>query len=406
MENNIKDESLFIQFIKNIRAMFHILVDEIKAIFKDRGVVIIVILATIVYPLLYCSLYKNETLINVPVAIVDDSHSSLSDKLTREIDATRDLKVEYKLNSMTEAEEYFKTGKVHGIVYIPADFNKNINSGKQANISVYSDMSSFLYYRAMILATNYVTLDMGDEIQINRLNAQGITGQQAEIVTSPVKYESNILYNQGMGFASFLMPAILILILHQTLVFGIGMAAGTAREENRFHELVSSSVHHGGLFRVIFGKSMAFFVLYMFWAVYMLGFIPDLFNLPHIGSVGTLLEFVVPFLLATVFFSMFLSVFNPARETQMVLLLFFSLILLFLSGISWPQSNISGFWKVFSYLFPATFGIQGYIKINTMGAGINEIHFEQVGLWIQTAVYFTLTSLAYFIQIRKSKKVN
>ncbi len=404
MENNEKNESLFIRFIKNVRAMFHIFVDEIKAIFKDRGVVIIVILATIVYPLLYCSLYKNETLINVPVAVVDDSHSSLSGKLTRDIDATRDLKVQYKLSNMNEAKEYFNAGKVHGVIYIPEDFSKNVNLGKQANISVYSDMSSFLYYRAMVLATNYVTLDMGADIQINRLNAQGFVGQQAEQIVRPVKYESNILYNQGMGFASFLMPAILILILHQTLVFGIGMAAGTAREENRFHELVSSSVHRGGLFRVIFGKGLAFFVLYMFWAVYMLGFIPDLFNLPHIGNVATLLEFVVPFLFATIFFSMFLSVFNPARETQMVLLLFFSLILLFLSGISWPQSNISGFWKIFSYLFPATFGIQGYIKINTMGAGLNEIHFEQVGLWIQTAVYFVLASLAYYLQIRKTKK--
>jgi len=72
----------------------------------------------------------------------------------------------------------------------------------------------------------------------------------------------------------------------------------------------------------------------------------------------------------------------------MILLLFFSLILLFLSGISWPQSSINGFWKVFSWLFPATFGIQAYFKINTMGASIHEIGFEQIGLWVQTTVYF------------------
>ncbi len=406
MRNSRQNESLIVRFISNIMAMFHIFIDEIKGIFKDRGVVIIVMLATLVYPLLYCSLYKNETLIDVPVAVVDDSHSSLSDKLIREMDATRDLQVTAHLQNMQEAQQWFNEGKIHGIIYIPNDFSKKIHRGEQANISVYSDMSSFLYYRAMVLATNYVTPDMGEKIQVERLNAQGITGEQAEIIADPVPYESTILFNQGMGFASFLMPAILILIIHQTLFFGIGMAAGTAREENRFHELVSSNVHRGGIFRVIIGKSLAFFVLYLFWSVYIIGFIPDLFNLPHIGNPLTLLEFMVPFLLATIFFSLTLSVFNPTRETQMTVLLFFSLILLFLSGISWPQSNINGFWKIFSYLFPATFGIQGYIKINTMGAGIDEIRFEQIGLWIQTAVYFALASVVYFWQIRKSSKKN
>jgi len=405
-EDNIKKDKAGIVFVKSLRAMFHILVDEIKNIFKDRGVVIIVMLATLVYPLLYCAMYKNETLIDVPVAVVDNSRSELSDQMTRELDATRDLKVTARLTSMEEAKEYYVSGKIHGIIYIPAEFSKDINTGKQAHVSVYSDMSSFLYYRAMVLATNYVALDMGDQVQITRLNAQGITGKQAEMMTTPVKYESTILYNKGMGFASFLMPAILILIIHQTLVFGIGMGAGTAREENRFHELVSSSIHRGKIFRVVFGKSMAFFVLYMLWSVYILGFIPDLFNLPHLGDVSTMLQFVVPFLLATTFFAMTISVFNPTREVQMILLLFFSLILLFLSGISWPQSNINGFWKVFSYMFPATFGIQGFIKINTMGASIDEIRFEQIGLWIQTAVYFALATASYYWQIRKSLKKN
>jgi len=402
MKNSKEDRSLFLRFISHIRAMFYIFIDEVKNIFKDRGVVILVILAVLVYPLLYCSLYINETLVDVPVAVVDASHTPKSAEFSRHLDATRDVHVAEKMATMQEAEQAFKEGNVHGIIYIPADFDKKLNKGEQAVVSVYSDMSSFLYYRAMVLSTNYVALDMGEEIQVARLNAIGITGEQQAMISDPIPYESVILYNEGMGFASFLMPAILILIIHQTLFFGIGMAAGTAREENRFHELVSSSVHRGGTFRVILGKALAFFSLYLLWSVYLLGFIPWLFNLPHIGNPFTLLEFVIPFLLASIFFSMTVSVFVPSREIQMILLLFFSLILLFLSGISWPQSSINGFWKAFSWLFPATFGIQAYFKINTMGASIHEVGFEQVGLWIQTAVYFATTLLVYHWQIKKS----
>ena len=401
MKNSKEDRVLLLRIISHLKAMFYIFIDEIKNIFKDRGVVILVILAVLAYPLLYCSLYINETLVDVPVAVVDASHTPRSAEFVRHLDATRDVCVAEKMATMQEAELAFKEGKVHGVIYIPADFDKKLNKGEQAVVSVYSDMSSFLYYRAMVLSTNYVSLDMGEEIQVARLNAMGITGEQQAMISDPIPYDSVILYNEGMGFASFLMPAILILIIHQTLFFGIGMAAGTAREENRFHELVSFSVHRGGTFRVILGKALAFFSLYLLWSVYLLGFIPWLFNLPHIGNPFTLLEFVVPFLLATIFFSMTVSVFVPSRETQMVLLLFFSLILLFLSGISWPQSAISGGWKVFSWLFPSTFGIQAYFKINTMGASIHEVQFEQIGLWVQTAVYFVSTLVVYRWQLKK-----
>ena len=166
-----------------------------------------------------------------------------------------------------------------------------------------------------------------------------------------------------------------------------------------------SSTSRGGLFRVVLGRALSYFAVYLFWSAFILLIVPRIFNLPHIGDFQTMLSFVVPFLLATVFFSMTFSVFNMQRETQMILLVFFSLILLFLSGISWPQSNMSGFWRIFSYLFPSTFGIQGFIKTNTMGASVSEIKFETVGLWMQTLIYFITTSILYYREIKKNEKI-
>lgn len=56
---------------------------------------------------------------------------------------------------------------------------------------------------------------------------------------------------------------------------------------------------------------------------------------------------------------------------------------------------------MFSWLFPSTFGIQAYFKINTMGASIHEVQFEQIGLWVQTAVYFVSTLVVYRWQLKK-----
>lgn len=385
-----------------LKGIWHNFVHELKTTFRDRGVVIMFILGPLVYPLLYCTMYFNENLVNVPVGVVDNSHSSLSRKLVHNIDATQSVKIYSNYSSMAEAKQAFENRDIHGIIFIPKKLNSNINNNEQATISIFSDISSFMYYRVIYQSCTYCILNMSKKIQIQRLNVIGITGESAAMIADPMPSQNISLYNVGGGFSSFLMPGIMILILFQTLFFGITILAGTSREENRFHVLVSANAHHGGIFRVISGKGAFYFMIYSVWIFYVLGIIPQLFNLPHIGNPIDILKLMLPFLLATIFFSMTVSVFIPNRETSMVLFMFFSIILLFLSGITWPQSNINVFWKTFAWIFPPTHGIQGYIKINTMGADIQHTSFEYVSLWAQTAIYFITTSLAYHWQIRKS----
>jgi len=392
--------------ISIFKDILNVIKNEFQTLFKDRGVVIMLVLAPLAYPVLYCSLYKSETLIDVPVAAVDCSHSKESRELLRHIDATQNIKIVNGFSSLPEARQAYYEKKVHGVLYIPANFSKKLNSGEQTTVSIFADISSFMYYRIINQACNNCIMALNQHIQVERLNANGITGEQATIISNPIPYEGIALYNEGSGFASFLMPTVLILILFQTLFLGIGMIAGTSRGENRFHVLVSSSFHRGGIFRVIIGKSTCYFLLYAAWSFFILMLIPRAFNLPHIGIPLDILMLLIPFLLASIFFSMSVSVFLPHRETGMIIFMFMSLILLFLSGVSWPQSNINGFWKVFAWIFPSTSGIQGYIKINSLGADLHHITFEYVSLWVQTFIYFTTTCWAYYWQINKSRNKN
>jgi ABC-2 type transport system permease protein len=88
----------------------------------------------------------------------------------------------------------------------------------------------------------------------------------------------------------------------------------------------------------------------------------------------------------------------------MVVFVFTSVPLLFISGISWPGAAVPAFWRYVSYLFPSTFGINGFVGINNMGATLSEVAFEYRGLWIQTCVYFMTTLAAYRWQIIRSQR--
>lgn len=382
---------------------FFIWKDELKNVFKDSGVMIFFFLVPFIYPLLYAFIYNNEVVHNAKMVVVDQSDSYLSREYIRKVDATADVKVVAVCSDMEEAKRMMDAKEAYGILYFPSEFSKNIHKGKQATISLYCDMSALLFYKAFLLATTEVSLEIGKELRAQ--NNPSSTIEQEKITINPIPYESVALFNSQNGFASFLVPAILILVIQQTLILGIGMLGGTAREKNRFHSLVPISRHFNGTLRIVFGKSLTYILLYVVVCIWALAVVPKLFSLPQVGEPWTVMLFVLPYLFASIFLSMTLSGFMTSRESPMLVFVFTSVILLFISGVSWPKEAIPPFWKAIGYLFPSTPGIQGFIRINTAGASLNEVAHEYRTLWIQAGIYFITACIIYRYQIMRSRKL-
>lgn len=387
---------------EGINDLFYIWKREFRTTFRDQGVLIFFIIVPLGYPILYSFIYNNEVVHEVPAVVVDHSRSALSREYLRHVDATPDIQIVSHCSDMEEAKLMLKERKAYGIIYVPNDFSTNINTGKQTQVSLYCDMSGLLYYKAMLLANTAVSLEMNKEIKVRR--AGNTTNRQDEITAYPIVYEDVSIFNPTNGFAAFLIPAVLILIIQQTLLLGIGLAAGTAREQNRFKDLVPINRHYNGTLRIVLGKGLSYFMVYALVSVYVLCVVPRLFSLNQIGAPSDLLLFVMPYLAACIFFAMTTSIAIRNRETCMLIFVFTSVPLLFISGISWPGSAIPPFWKYVSYIFPSTFGINGFVRINNMGATLSEVATEYKALWIQAGVYFLTTCWVYRWQILSSRK--
>ena len=371
----------------------YIFTNELKTIFRDGGVIIFFFLVPLAYPLLYSFIYTNEVVRDVPIAVVDADGSATSRLYLRRLDATPDVRIVSRCADMHEAESLVRRRDAYGIVYIPENFTADLTAGRQTHVSAFADMSGLLYYKAILLANTNVSLDMNATIKVER--AGGSTTEEAKVVEHPIAYEEVNLYNPTAGFASFLIPAVLVLIIQQTLLLGVGMITGTAREHNRFREPVPVNRHYTGLLRIVFGKAMAYLMVYLPISVYVLGVVPRLFHLNQIGAPSTLGLFAIPLLLACIFFAMTVGGLMRRRETCILLIVFTSVPLLFISGISWPGASVPEFWRYVSWLFPSTFGINGFVKINNMGARLIDVRPEWDALWVQAIVYFLAACLVY-----------
>ena len=377
---------------------WEIALHEFRSIFRDGGVLLIFFVAGLAYPLLYNVIYSNGILEDSPIAVVDEAVCSESRRYIREMDATREVKVAYRCVNMAEAEQLMQERKVNGIVLFPRDFGEKLARMETATLSVYCDMSSFLYYKNALMAANHVMLQEIGQIQLERYAAAGFTDIEAAQLVQPVPYEENNPYNNAFSYSFFLLSAILLIIIQQTLFYGMSLLAGTMREENRSFASLPDRFHGHGVGRIVLGRGAAYWFLYMGIGMYIAFIVPAIFGLPQRGNYWDILLLLLFFVTDCVFFSMTWSTVVTKRETVFVLFLFMSPICLFLTGTSWPTVAIPGFWKVFSYIFPSTFGVQAFINMNSAGGDLATAHDQMIALTIQTVLYFVLAMAAVSLE--------
>lgn len=372
---------------------------EMRDMFKDEGALLFVILLPLAYPLLYSWIYNNEVVREVPVAVVDNSHSQTSREFVRHVDASPDVRVAAWSNNLEEASRLVARQEVYGIILLPEEFDRQLGRMQQAHVSVYCNMGLMLTYKAIFQTCSAVAADMNSHIQI-ALSGNPTT-REDQLTTHPMQVSDVPIFNNTGGYGNFILPGVLVLIIQQVMLLGIGIAYGTSYEKRRFSRLTPMYERRFGLARIMIGRTMGFFVLFLLIAAWVLLAVPRMFHFVQMLHFSDFLLFVVPYLLACVFFATTFSFFIRQRENVMLLVVFTSVPFLFMSGVSWPKSNIPEVWQWVSWLFPSTFGIQGFIKMNTMGGVFGDIIPEIKGLWIQTVIYGVFATLVTRWQVKK-----
>ena len=394
--------SIFHKILRWLDDLAYVWRFELRQVLRDEGVLLFCIVVPIVYPLLYSWVYNNENIHEVPVAVVDQSHSQLSRQFIRMCDASPDVHVAYYAVDLDDAQSLVSRQIVKGIYLIPEDFATRVNRLEQATVSVYCDMALMLTYKAIYQTAMAVSQNMGAGIQTKL--AGKYTKREEVINASPLDVEEVAMFNPQAGYGTAILPAVLILIIQQTLALGIGLAAGTARERNRYGDLVPIHPSYGGVGRIVSGKALCYLMVYAVMSTYLVLVVPKFFSFIHIAAWQDLLLMMIPYVLACVFFGLTVSCLVRYRENVILLMVFVSLPLLFLTGVSWPQSSIPGYLQGVSWLFPSTFGVRAYLRLNTMGATLGDITLEMRCLWIQVAAYLGTACLVYGHQLRTTQK--
>ena len=246
----------FIHQITSYRQqMLSVMRNEFRSIFTDAGVVLILVLALIIYATVYSMAYGAQVLRNVPIGVVDECRTPTSRSLAATFNAGPNTYVAYNPTNMEEAKELFFSRKIYGVVYIPSDYEEKLLGGSQANVAIYVDASYFLMYRQAFQELVTSIGSTGAMVEFQRLIAKGADIPQAQATTQPVIYQSHNLFNPYLGYGTFVMPAIIMVIIQQTMLIGIGMIGGTWREFGLYRKLCPPDRKRMSTLPIVLGKA-------------------------------------------------------------------------------------------------------------------------------------------------------
>lgn len=378
---------------------------ELNAIFTNPALLFTVFGGVLIYSFLYPLPYSQQLPREQLVTVVNHDKSQISRELIRMIDATPQVKVQQYAQSIGEAKSQLETGEVHGLLVIPEHFNRDLLLGKSPVLAYAGDASYFLVYGTIVEGMATAGGTLGAKVKVARMVMSGDNIALASDQYSAIKLNTRPVFNPSMGYVNYVVPAVFVLILHQTLLIAVAMLGG-GQNEYRLQGGTGYWLRYPA-WKIIIVRGLLMMAIYLPLTAYYFGYSFESLGISRLASMSDLLAMTVPFLLAVVFAGMVIGQLIPRRELATVIVLISSIPLIFTAGFIWPPSAIPDVLNHIAQIAPATPAINGFVRLNQMGASFEQVIGWWGQLWLQVVVFGCIASwLMTRAQKASAKQVN
>jgi ABC-2 type transport system permease protein len=363
---------------------------EIDIISGDGSIILTIFIAPLLYMLLLGTIYMKKDIHSVDMAVIDMDRTQLSRTYIRFIESTEKAHVKYMPENIEESKDLFYRFKVFGVLVIPEGFGKNVMTLKGSDVTLYLNNSRFLMSNEINKAVQKVSLMLGAGLRLKYFEETGTNPREAMEIVMPVKPEINFMYDIFNNYGYFLLPGLLLLILQQTLVVGLGESISIERQENLLPQWLKPSI---SIFTSVAGKNLFYFVLYMAYSLLVFAVLFPFYKLPVKGNPLDLALLMALFITAMLLFTNLLASFFKKQLLYMEIIAFTSYPIFLVTGYTFPRYALPDVYVWFSYILPTTPFMETLIKISQQNATIKITGYNYLILTVQIIVLYILLHL-------------
>ncbi|WP_194150514.1 ABC transporter permease [Ewingella americana] len=325
------------------------------------------------------TVYANRTVWDLPVAVVDQDHSSASRLLTRQLDATPKIKIN-SYDSVEEAQRDLAWRKLFAVIIMPVDLEKKILAGQDIVIPVYGDATNRLangqIEQDVVAAYQSILTQYNTELLMH----SGFTAKQASVLLTPIVGQTLDLFNPGISFAAIIFPGLLVMLLQHSLLIA----------SVRVNITLNSAPDGKPAIPVFLGGLSALIPIWLFLSIVLFVLWPWVLGYRQTASIPEIIMLTFPFLLAVLGLGKLVTECLRSVEMIYLTLSFITMPVFYISGTIWPLQAMPTWVRGISSMLPSTWATKAIAGVNQMGLPFSEVGSDMLMLLLLGAVYTVL----------------
>ncbi|MEI7645699.1 MAG: ABC transporter permease [Chloroflexales bacterium] len=351
---------------------------EFIQMFRDRRTLIFILMTPLIQ-LLVIGYATGGQIVNISLAVVDQSHSPDSRALVQAYLASGQFVQGPQLDSLAQAKVAIDDSQAKAAIIIPPGFGRSVGTGQPAEVSFLVDGTEPNTASTIIAASQLIGQAHSAQVRAQTIGARG----------SAFDIRTRVLYNPELSGTNYQIPALIGLILQLTTINLTAEAIVRERETGTMEQLIVTPIRP---IELIIGKLMPYALASLTTAL--LVFIAGqlLFQVPVNGNVLLLFAFMLLFLLVPLGIGLWISAVSQSFRQAQALTLLFILPGFLLSGQFFPIESMPVVLRYITYLVPLRYFLPVLRGIFLKGIGLPELWPQGIGLVFWATFFLYLAS--------------
>lgn len=324
--------------------------------------------------LFFALLFSKGVPRNIPIAVLDQDHSSLSRKVVQMIGDTPTAMVSFGIQDMEEGERLMREGRVMAVVLVPADFEKDLLSNTPTHVEAYVTGTNITVNGLLSKDIQTAVTTFAAGVQIQLLTKMGLTERQAMAQLMPVRFVKHVLFNPYINYGYYLSPSFLPMMLLIFTVMATIFSIGSELKHATAREWLDTA--DGSVFAAWTGKMLPITAAMTVMSLVMLVVVFRIVGTPLNGSFATIFAGTLLFILS---YQSLATLFIAAVSNLRLALSLgggYSVLAFTFSGLTFPVMAMSPFMQAFSKLFPFTFYTDIFVDQALRGAPVSCSYYD------------------------------
>ena len=227
MKNSLPTAKQKIQ--KSFQRIAAIILKELRQLLRDRPTFGMIVMIPLIQLLLF-GYAINTNVRNLPVAIVDNSHSEIARAIVADLSATQVINFTKNYSTSMQAADALTRGEVRGALIIPKDIAQRLDDDRPLAQWII-DGSDTMVSNAFFGLKN---------MPMTTLNSRSFAGNYNE---KKATFEMTMFYNPERRSPINIVPGLVGIILTMTMVLFTSAALVRERERGNLELLITTPVN-------------------------------------------------------------------------------------------------------------------------------------------------------------------